>query len=371
MIQSDEHWLAVADAFQAAAVTGAGWDYALRSLAHATGSRCGQLIGLGSANTVPFNWVTDLGPQWVEEFIAEGGADPAVNPVVRFGASIPELRVAASGEFITPEERRRNPFLVGHVRRYDIHHVCLTPLVREEGTLIGLAVLRSKRQGEISHRERAVFASIAPHVRAAVRTQIALEHHGAKLLAGAMEALSIPAFVCDGKGRVRALTPAAEELVTSYPGLQLKEGRLRAVRPDDDTALSRAIDRAAAGLQRPGPPVTHTVVVRAARGAPPVALEVVPLPAAPFQFGFVPRVLVIAPRREDPSRRRAAILRAAHGLTPAETEVALQLAAGNTAERISADRGVALGTVRAQIKTILHKLGVRRQVELVAAVNRL
>src|SRR5690606_20389354 len=69
MIQSDEHWLAVADAFQAAAVTGAGWDYALRSLAHATGSRCGQLIGLGSANTVPFNWVTDLGPQWVEEFI--------------------------------------------------------------------------------------------------------------------------------------------------------------------------------------------------------------------------------------------------------------------------------------------------------------
>lgn len=371
MIRSDEQWLTLADALQTAAVTGTGWDSALHSLAHATGSRCGQLIGLGSANTVPFNWVTDLGPQWAEEFIADGGADPAINPIVRFGASIPELKIAASGEFITPEERRRNPFLVGHMRRYDIHHVCLTPLVREEGMLIGLAVLRSKRQGEISRRERTVFASIAPHVRAAVRTQIALEHQGAKLLAGAMEALSIPAFVCDANGRVRALTPAAEALVTNHSGLRLKEGRLRALRPDDDTMLSRAIDRAVAGLRRPGPPATQTVVVHGAFGAQPVALEVVALPSAPFQFGFVPRVLVIAPRREDSSKRRAAILRAAYGLTPAETEVALQLAAGNTAERISADRNVALGTVRVQIKAIQRKLNVRRQVELVAAINKL
>ncbi|HEX7043023.1 MAG TPA: LuxR C-terminal-related transcriptional regulator [Burkholderiales bacterium] len=371
MIQSDEQWLAVVDAFQAAAVTGASWYSALHSLAHATGSRCGQLIGLGSANTVPFNWTTDLGPEWVEEFIADGGADPAINPVVRFGASIPELKIATSGEFITPEERRRNRFIVGHVNRYDIHHVCLTPLVREEGMLIGLAVLRSKRQGEISRRERAVFASLAPHVRAAVRTQIALEHQGAKLLAGAMEALSMPAFVCDGNGRVRALTPAAEALVAGRTGLRLREGRLHAFHSHDDTTLSQAIDRAIAGLRRPGPPAVQTVVVHGARGAAPLALEVVALPSAQFHFGFVPRVLVIAPRREDPSERRAAILRAAYGLTPAETEVALRLAAGNTAERISANRNVALGTVRVQIKAILRKLNVRRQVELVAAINKL
>lgn len=371
MIQNDEQWLAVADAFQTAAVTGEGWYAALDGLAKATGSRSGELIGLGSANTVPFNWVTDLGSDWVEDFIAVGGGDPAVNPYVRTGSTLPVLKVMASGEFITSEERRTSRFLMEHARAYDIPHICLTPLVKEHDMLIGLAVMRSTRQGEIGNRERDVFASIAPHVRAAVRTQMAMEHQGAKLLAGAMEALAMPAFVCDRKGLVRALTPSAEALVTSGCGLRLKEGRLHATQPADAKALAQAIERAVAGLIRPGAPMSQTVIVHATPTGAPIALEVVALPRGPYQFGFVPRVLVVAPRRDGNNERREAALRAAYGLTLAETEVALQLITGKSAECISEERGVALGTVRVQIKAILRKLNVNRQVELVAKLNKL
>lgn len=52
-------------------------------------------------------------------------------------------------------------------------------------------------------------------------------------------------------------------------------------------------------------------------------------------------------------------------------EVALQVAHGQTAESIAAARGIVVGTVRAQIKRLLAKLGVKRQVELVARLSQL
>jgi DNA-binding CsgD family transcriptional regulator len=44
---------------------------------------------------------------------------------------------------------------------------------------------------------------------------------------------------------------------------------------------------------------------------------------------------------------------------------------GVSAGVIAVSRGVSVGTVRFQIKAILAKLGVRRQVEVAALVNRL
>ena len=57
------------------------------------------------------------------------------------------------------------------------------------------------------------------------------------------------------------------------------------------------------------------------------------------------------------------------GFTSAETDIALQLARGQSTEAIAQHRKVAVGTVRAQIKSMLAKLGVSRQVEFVARLN--
>lgn len=171
---SANDWLAVADACNAAALGSGSWLDALDRLAKITGSRVGQMIGFGSQNTVPFNWATELGPDYYEDFIAVGGGDPAINPLIRKGAELQVLNVAASGDFITQQERRTNPLIAEHAIRHDIPHVCLTPLIKEDGVMVGLAVFRSSRQGEIDDQQRALFASIAPYVRMAVKTQMAL-----------------------------------------------------------------------------------------------------------------------------------------------------------------------------------------------------
>ena len=47
------------------------------------------------------------------------------------------------------------------------------------------------------------------------------------------------------------------------------------------------------------------------------------------------------------------------------------MAQGHTAESIAATRSVAIATVRAQIKSILAKFGLTRQIELVAQLGQL
>jgi DNA-binding CsgD family transcriptional regulator len=80
-------------------------------------------------------------------------------------------------------------------------------------------------------------------------------------------------------------------------------------------------------------------------------------------------VVVRGPRGAD--GHRAAILQVVYGLSPAETRIVVCLTEEKTAEAIATESGVAVGTVRAQIKTILAKVGVRRQVELAARLSQI
>jgi len=206
-------------------------------------------------------------------------------------------------------------------------------------------------------------------VRVAVRTHTALEDGAASILASAMEALSLPAFVCDRAGQVRALSSSASGLIQAARGLHLDRGRLCGDQPADTQALNDAIDTAVQGAAQPGTPLQRTVVMRATRsGAAPVVLDVIALPQRQCELDIAPRVLIVA-RTADPGERKATILRTTYSLTAAETDIAVQMAAGQTAEVIAATRSVSVGTVRAQIKAIMAKIGVRRQIELVARLS--
>jgi DNA-binding CsgD family transcriptional regulator len=370
MIRDDEHWLALTDAFHSAGLGAHSWEPALEGIAQATGSTSGQLIGLGSNAAVPFNLMTNADPAFAEHFALTGGGDPEINCRVKAGASAPPLKVLAEADYLTEDEYDRDLFLQQLDSLWGFAFSCLTTLERRSGLLVGLAVLRTRREGHISTAQREAFTALAPHARAAVRTQLALQGQGAELLMGAMERLSLAAFVCDQYGYVRALTPAAEALVANGKILQLTSSRLRAARPSDARTLDDAIDAATA--VRVTPPSLRTVILHSEQGSDtPLVLDIVDLPARHCDFGFGARTLVIARGNSQTDGRKAAIVRAAFQLSAAETDVALQLGKGRNAETIARTRRVAIGTVRAQIKNISAKLGVKSQIELVAKLNQL
>ena len=370
MLRSDEQWLSIVDEFIGAAVDQTRWYGALEKLASATGSRSGQLISIGENAAVPVNMLTHVEPEAQQAFVDCGGGDPSINPRVKAGIVAPLLQSIAERDFLTEDEHASNPHYRDFARPWDIPFICLTTLERRSDLVIGLSVLRSAREGHIGAEERAIFDSLAPHVRSAVRMQLALEGKGAELVKGTLEALSVAAFVCSGRGAVQALTEQGEALVRGDRNLSLRARRLRAFRDEDDKALSDAIDRAGRGIERPGVPAMHTVVVRGASDSlAPTILDVMPLPKSALEFSSGPRVVVVARGSRGGDTRKAALLQGVYGFTSAETDIALQLARGQSTETIAQERRVAVGTVRAQIKSMLAKLGVSRQVELVARLN--
>jgi DNA-binding CsgD family transcriptional regulator len=62
-------------------------------------------------------------------------------------------------------------------------------------------------------------------------------------------------------------------------------------------------------------------------------------------------------------------LQEAYGLTRSEADVAIRLADGDSIPEISDRRRSAVGTVRIQVKSVLLKMGARRQSEVVRIVG--
>jgi DNA-binding CsgD family transcriptional regulator len=360
---------AAIDGFQAAATGGGTWHRALEKLAEATGSRSAQLIGFGRDYTVPFNIATNLSDAALRDFVSSRGNDPKVNPRLQQALLTEIPNVATESDFLSPEEHAEHPHFKGYAARWDIPFSCFTIVERRDGMLIGLAVLRSKAQGHIGTREREMFASIAPHVRTAVRTRLALEGQGAKIAARLLDAVSLAVFVCDRHGVVRAMTTAAESLVTHGAVLQINNSRLNLTAPAEGIKLQEAIvtisNPASAVSSGSGRPRRKSIVVLPAEDRTnPLVLDVVPFVNPYNGFNFDPCVLVIASTNRSSDQRRAIVLQSAYELTAAEVEVALQLLSGHNPDAIASQRSVAIGTVRAQIKSILAKVGVSRQIEL-------
>ena len=359
MLQSEEEWAETLGAFHAAALGLASWDSALRGFARATGSKRGQLIGFGPEGTL-FNWITEACETTKTEFEEIDGHDPRVNSRVRVGSRAPEMQVLSEVDFDTDGDMRRSPAYGDFLRRHDMPFICLTTLVRRSGLLVGLAAPRGRRDGEIETAERRVFEQLAPHVRAAVLTQIALREHAAALVAGTLEAVAIPAFVCDFQGRVQAMTPGAESLVSADGRLKLREGRLGA-RNDADTRVLADMIRSAAFASLSTAPPPAGLVLRDASGDDPLLVEVAPLPGERHAFGFGVAALVLVRSSGPTDERVARTARLLFGFTAVESRVVAGLVAGRSPATVAEELGVSVGTVRTHVRTVP---------ELIATVRR-
>lgn len=368
MIRNDEQLLAIADLFGSAALDG-DWPMALNALADVCGAESGELIGVGADAAVPFNWVTRADPRLTENFEVMGFGSPAVNPRVRHGIRAPILTSWHEVQCSTEEELRRNFEYADFCRRFDIPFGSQSTLMRQDGMLIGLAVLRGQARGVPQGDERIAFEAIAPHVRSAVLTQMALERQGSTLISGALDGLSVAGFLCDRRGVVKAVTPRGDQALV-HGALRLKAGRLGAVRPSDARALEDAIT--AATLPTGARPAHQSLVLRHGHGASEVqVVDVIRLPVREFAFGFEPRVLVAVRGGRRGEDELPMLLGDAFALTGMEAKIAVRLADGQSREAIAAERQVSVETVRSHIKKIFAKLDVRREAELAARLRQL
>lgn len=356
------------DAFLSAPFVDDGWETALKLLADRTGSSRAHMLGLGGPAAL-FNLMPDVDDSYQREFLEIEGWRPEVN--WRVAVTGRSLQILSEEDYDRAKERHPSDAYEEHIRRWDGLFGCQTSLIRDDDLLIGLAVLRSRKDGRTNRRDRDVFAAGAAHALAAVRMQHAIAHRGAGITADAFHALGVAAFLVGWNGGVAGLSLEAEALLRQDdPPLTLRNGRLAATRSDVDRALRAALGQALARQPHAGP--MEQIWLHSPGFPANMALcEIFRLPRREWDFGFDPCLLVVVrPASEIPATRLAP-LRAAFGLTRSEAEIALRLANGEDRDRIGADRGTSGETIRSQIKALLRKSDTGREAEFVSLVNRL
>ena len=223
--------------------------------------------------------------------------------------------------------------------------------------------------GDWSSRQIELIRRLLPHVRHYVSVRQALADAGA--LGSSFDEL-LAATGCgivqlDWRGRIVAANDRARELLRAGDGLLDGGGLLSARWPEDDADLQRLVARALPPYGSPG--AAGSMMVKRSGKQPPLKLQVVPASSREEEFRAWPvAALVFVTHPRGPTRLNPGSVKAALGLTPAESRVAVLLAEGKTVGQIAAAVGREQSTIRTHVQHIFGKLGITRQVDLVRLV---
>jgi len=174
--------------------------------------------------------------------------------------------------------------------------------------------------------------------------------------ASLIDELEQPILVARGDGCVRCANRGARELLAAGAGLFTIAGRLSAETPEATRQLGWTLQRLARGHV-----VEELLVLPATTTGPPLRIRLVHLPSAEVAL------LIESSHDSTPS---PAELRDRFDLSVRESEVAGQLARGESLAEIAAEHGTTVNTVRGHLKSVFVKTKVHRQAELVALLLR-
>jgi DNA-binding CsgD family transcriptional regulator len=233
------------------------------------------------------------------------------------------------------------------------------------------AVCRRRQAGDFEAKDAAVLQTLSPHLAMALRVRQRLDvtDLGAAGAWAAIDQLGTAFMVVDAGAAVVFANEAAADLFRDGRGLRLGRDGLHGA----DAAASQRLRRLIAGCTQAG----------AANGAAGLvelpyskqrALRIAVTPFRPERIGLdtcwrakpLALLIITDPAHEHDARK--AQLRRRFRLTPAEADVAMEIARGDGRKAAAARLGVADSTARMHLTRIFEKTGVRRQAELVRVV---
>jgi DNA-binding CsgD family transcriptional regulator len=214
---------------------------------------------------------------------------------------------------------------------------------------------------------------LSPHLQIALgmrRRLLALESRVMDL-ENALDQLETALVIFDSTAKPVFVNRAARQLSELKDGIQITATRITVQDPTENARLQTIIARAIAAGTRGGKEFGGATLVSRADKRP---LQVLAGPFHECNQSNAPRESVAALFISDPDRApgfRAEVLRELYGMTRAEARLATMLLNGKSLPELAESLGVAHETVRAQMKSVLHKTGTARQGELVSLLSKL
>src|SRR5690606_7141769 len=218
--------------------------------------------------------------------------------------------------------------------------------------VVVLALTRGRRRLSMDAGQRESLARLAFHFEAGLAIEARQapppidESPGFEAIASHRH----PLWLVDSHRRVHLRNAAAEALRERADRLVEIEGRLHCADPHDDIELACALVRLELGrLRNPEEPAPRRVMMRVG-GVDPSAHAVLLTERARADEDAPALAMVRCYPLQHDAEPDPSLVAEAFELTPAEAQVAAQLARGLSAVEIAAGRGVSTQTIRTQIR---------------------
>ena len=243
-------------------------------------------------------------------------------------------------------------------------------LFNDERRTSAVTVRRPAGHRSFSRADVRKFRQLLPHMRRSFQFQKQLLAASAKgnALAAALDQFPVAVFLLDGNASVLDHNRCARELLADpHTPLQIHDRRLTAFRPADNRQLQETVSLSARSLhQLEAVPRFLQFLMRDQLRL----LALMPVPVARSFLGTAADLVLLFCRQTTASFIDPARLQARYGFTPAEAKLAAAIAEGVTLEEFAAQRGISVGTARAQLKSVMAKADVHTQAQLAGAILR-
>lgn len=235
-----------------------------------------------------------------------------------------------------------------------------------------MCVLRDHSQGFFTLEESERMVPLAGHFSRMVRLAEKFESSCISTSLAALDKMERAAAVLGKDGRICAMNPACEALLTrSSASLTVRGGKFVAAHPEANRDLQRlvhALTAAGHGDRRDA----HAMTVAVARqDRPPVLLEGLSIAVLGLEHTVHAHSVLIFYDPDLVPAQSADKIRATFHLTPAEADFATLLAAGQGLGEIADAQSITKETARQRLKSIFSKTDTHRQGELVSLLGRL
>ena len=266
--------------------------------------------------------------------------------------------------------RDDSDFYLNWMKPNGIYHVGGAQFMDTESHKAGLAILRDEESGEWDEGEIRIINEILPHLRRALNIHSEFTHLRLKqdaLLKG-LDRLVIGLLLYDRNANPVYINPTAMAIIDQHPALQLLDGDLVLVNPEDDRNLRQTIIETAE--IDPDDSWKQSVAIGIHH---PDAKAALPLLVTPMHANLITSDLdyegaKVAVFLSDPNLQQPISIEnlvSVYGLTPSEAQVAISLANGHSIDEIATSSHHSTHTIRSQLKSVFRKTGVSRQSELI------
>lgn len=335
------------------------WADFLDRLATAAGAAWATLILTPRAGTQPGLILTPgadpgIGLDYTRRLFAK---DPFVG--------LPEGKASHFRDVVSAQDLGRNADFLSFMNQTSSLEVIGVDLREPGGLELRLRLTRAAEQQPFAPVDLRRLDRVVPHLRIALRLfdHLAATETERRIYADAVAQMAIGVIILDRRGKAIRLNERASAILAERDGVMVRDGALLLA----DGDLGRQLH---ARLARPDDPDLLTLRIERPSGLGDLLLVAGSAHAPDYvAAGGGPAMVLFLNDPNHSPRVSPDALRDLLGLTQSEAGIAADIAGGMALVEIAARHGISPNTVRAHLRAIFTKTGVKRQSQLVHLVH--